>query len=316
MRKSVFFLAVSAMFFLSSCKQDVPARFEVGPYTVTTLEKGVYDIEDSNSSNPAGNHDGGMNNCSNMYLVLGKDKALLIDLSNNIKWADNAAESIRSIFYDLAGKREKIITITHVHGDHTGMMHAFVDDPEVSFFLPRKDFGNDTRFPEQRTTIIDEGYVFDLGGVKVDAIDVQGHTPGSMVFYIEGKDILFSGDAVGSGNGVWIFSLDGYKQFEKGLANLLSFIEDPANKVDTDKLIIYGGHAWQKGDKPKLTMNYLTDLQAAVDDITAGKAKWEPYNSGMALLNANFIHGEGIITWNTSFYETFCEERGVTPAAQ
>ena len=316
MRKSVFFLAVSAMFFLSSCKQDVPARFEVGPYTVTTLEKGVYDIEDSNSSNPAGNHDGGMNNCSNMYLVLGKDKALLIDLSNNIKWADNAAESIRSIFYDLAGKREKIITITHVHGDHTGMMHAFVDDPEVSFFLPRKDFGNDTRFPEQRTTIIDEGYVFDLGGVKVDAIDVQGHTPGSMVFYIEGKDILFSGDAVGSGNGVWIFSLDGYKQFEKGLANLLSFIEDPANKVDTDKLIIYGGHAWQKGDKPKLTMNYLTDLQAAVDDITAGKAKWEPYNSGMALLNANFIHGEGIITWNTSFYETLCEERGVTPAAQ
>jgi len=316
MRKSVFFLAVSAMFFLSSCKKDVPARFEEGPYTVTTLQKGVFDIEDSNSSNPAGEHDGMTNNCSNIYLVLGKKKALIIDLSNNIKWADNAAESLRSIVYDIAGKRDKIITITHAHGDHTGMLHAFVDDPEVSFFLSRKDFGNDTRFPEQRTTFIDEGYVFDLGGVKVDAIGVQGHTPGSMAFYIEGKNAVFTGDAVGSGNGVWIFSLDGYRQFEKGLANLISFLENPLNKVDTNKLIVYGAHAWQKGDKPKLTMNYLYDLQSAVDDISAGEARWEPYNSGRSILNANFIHGEGIITWNTASYEKICEERGVTPAAQ
>lgn len=316
MKKPLYIVALAAIV-LSSCgKDNIGSSYEVGPYTVTTLQKGVYDIEDSNSTNPAGLHEGGMNNCSNMYLVLGKKKALLIDLSNDIKWADNAAESLRSIFYDLAGKREKIITITHVHGDHTGMLHAFVDDPEVSFFLSRKDFGNDTRFPEQRTTIIDEGFVFDLGGVKVDAIGVQGHTPGSMAFYIEGKNAVFTGDAVGSGNGVWIFSLDGYRQFENGLANLISFLENPVNKVDTNELIVYGAHAWQKGDKPKLTMDYLYDLQGAVDDISAGEARWNPYNPGFPTLNANFIHGDGIITWNTDSYEKLCEERGVTPVVQ
>lgn len=314
MRKSVFFLAVSAMFFLSSCKEDIPARFEEGPYTVTTLQKGMFDIEDSNSSNPAGVHEGGMNNCSNMYLVLGKKKALLIDLSNDIKWADNAAESLRKVFYDLAGKREKIITITHVHGDHTGMLHAFVDDPEVSFFLPKKDFEGDKRFPEDRTVFIDDGFVFDLGGVKVDAIDVQGHTPGSMAFYVEGQDALFSGDAVGSGSGVWIFSLDGFKQFEKGLANLIAFLENPANGVNLDKLTVYGAHAWQKGQKPKLDMPFIYDLQGAVDDIETAKAVWEPYRTGMPMLNANFKHGEGTITWSTDSYAKLCAEKGIEVA--
>ena len=311
MKRSVLLLAAFAMLFLSSCHEDVPQCFEEGPYTVTTLQKGIYDIEDSNSSNPAGVHEGGMNNCSNMYLVLGKKKALLIDLSNDIKWADNAAESLRKVFYDLAGKREKIITITHAHGDHTGMLHAFADDPEISFVLSRKDFGNDKRFPQERTTIIDGGYVFDLGGVKLDAIDVQGHTPGSMAFYVEGRNAVFTGDAVGSGSGVWIFSFDGFKQFEKGLANLISFLEEPANGVHLDDLTVYGAHAWQKGEKPKLGMQYLYDMQGVVDDINAAKAQWEPYNAEFPMLNANFKHGESVITWSTDSYARLCAEKGI-----
>lgn len=62
-----------------------------GPYTVEVLTEGVYHIEDANDSNPAGMHvekDGttsGMNNCSDMYLVVGNSKAMLIDLSNAIE---------------------------------------------------------------------------------------------------------------------------------------------------------------------------------------------------------------------------------------
>lgn len=313
--KYLFFAVI--MILLAACGQKVPATYEVGPYTVTTIRKGVlYDIEDSNHDNPAGVHttaDGrsSMNNCSNIYLVLGKKTALMIDLSNNIRWADNAAESLQQIFSDLAGDRERIIALTHSHGDHTGMAHAFVDDPAVRFYLPKADFERNRIFPAERTTLIEDGYVFDLGKVKVDAIDVKGHTPGSMVYYVEGTDALFSGDAVGSGTGVWIFSLDGFRQYEEGLANLMRFVDNPANKIDKEALTVYGGHAWQKGETPKLTAQYLYDMQAAVEDIEAGKAEWEPYQSGNRMLNANFKHGCATITWNTDFYRAFCAERGI-----
>jgi len=310
-------LASLACLCLLACGEPVPAVFEVGPYTVTTLEKGVlYGIEDSNQANPAGIHfdaEGkiAMNNCSNMYVVLGRKQTLLIDLSNNITWHEDAAASLRQIFDQLGGKREKLIAITHVHFDHTGMAHAFVEDPEVRFFLPKADFEGSVLFPEDRSTLIEDGYVFDLGGIKVDAVDVKGHTPGSMVYSVEGHNAIFSGDAVGSGGGVWIFSLDGYLQFEEGLAHLLAFVNDPANGIDAKALTIYGGHDWQKLDLPRLDMQYLLDMQACVDEIAAGKAVHEPYNNPR--LNTNFKHGIATITWNKEDYQALCAQRGVTP---
>ena len=65
---------------------------EKGPYTIYPIIPGVMRIEDSNRSNPAGvqldaqGNRKGFNNCSDMYLIVGRDKALLIDLSNFIKW--------------------------------------------------------------------------------------------------------------------------------------------------------------------------------------------------------------------------------------
>src|SRR6056297_3564144 len=94
-----------------------------GPYTVRLLDDGVYHIEDANNSNPSGIHtdkDGkmvGMNNCSDMYLVVGEEKALLIDLSNAIKWDSTATESLRSIVYERVDGKEFLIPVTHNHRD-------------------------------------------------------------------------------------------------------------------------------------------------------------------------------------------------------
>lgn len=44
---------------------------------------------------------------------------------------------------------------------------------------------------------IENGDVFDLGGITVKAIHVPGHTLGAMVFYCEADNILCTGDAVG-----------------------------------------------------------------------------------------------------------------------
>lgn len=319
--KRFLILAALPAIMMASCASFPDGSWEVGPYTVTAIAPGVYDIEDCNSTNPAGMNvdaDGkylGMNNCSNMYLVLGRKQALLIDLSNKITWADNADESLKEIFYGLADKREKVITITHAHGDHTGMLGAFVDDEDVKFMLPRVDFEKDKKFPAGRTDYFDGGYVFDLGGgVQVGTVFVPGHTPGSMVFDLKGKNIFFSGDAVGSGTGVWIFSLAGYKQYVEGVKNLVEYIEDPANAIDCDALTLYGGHAWQKtGHLDKLDAQYVYDMQTLVGKIAAGEADWEPYRAGNPALNANFKYGTATITWSTNSYKQYCTELGVEP---
>ncbi len=289
------------------------SRVELGPYTVTAIREGVYGIEDSNAANPAGVHIGdagavtGMNNCSNMYMVVGSRKAVLIDLSNDIKWAEDASESLRSIFYSLAGGREKIITVTHAHPDHVGMSHAFADDGDIDFRLPRVDFADNERylkgFPKERVSFIDEGSVFDLGGCKLSAVMVPGHTRGSMAFVLEGENIIFSGDAVGSGNGCWIFSTEGFKDFSRGIAHLIEYIENPASGIDPSELTLYGGHDWQRGALPKLDMQYVLDMRSVVEDIERGEAVWEEYAIGRADLNALFKHGTGTITWNSDSYK-------------
>jgi len=153
MKKRINVLMIILSVSLTASAQTV----EKGPYTVYTIGKNVYHIEDANSAYPAGLHtdmDGkttGMNNCSDMYLVAGKEKALLVDLSNFIRWDSTAVESLRSIVYDRTGDRELLITVTHWHGDHTGMLPAFKDDPKARFWIPGEEFKGRDLFPKERT---------------------------------------------------------------------------------------------------------------------------------------------------------------------
>ena len=121
-----------------------PKDVEVGPYTVSVIEKNVYHIQDYNSTNPSGetfDADGKLvhfNNCSDIYLLVGEKEALVIDLSNPINWADNAAESLRSLIAERAGDKPVTVTFTHSHGDHTGMLPAMLEVPGVRFALPTR----------------------------------------------------------------------------------------------------------------------------------------------------------------------------------
>ena len=138
---------------VASCGQ--PKDVEVGPYTVSVIENNVWHIQDYNKANPAGESfdaEGNkthFNNCSDIYLLVGEEEALVIDLSNPIDWADDAAESLRDIIFERAAGKPVTITFTHNHGDHTGMIPAFTNNPDVRFALPEEDFYDlADRFPE------------------------------------------------------------------------------------------------------------------------------------------------------------------------
>lgn len=300
MCKRFILSAAFVLYLLPSMAQTT----ETGPYTISQLAPGVFHIEDANKTNPPGIHtdaDGkatGLNNCSDMYLVAGKDKVLLIDLSNFVKWDTTAISSLRSIVYSEKGNKELIITVTHFHGDHTGMLPAFKDDPEASFWIPAEEFKGRDLFPRERTIAFPENASLDLGGgYVINSLEIPGHTAHSTILFLTGKNIVFTGDAIGSGNGVWLFSYDSFIMYKESIKKFLNYIRDPANDVDTGKLTVYGGHYWQKGVKEKLTAQYIFDMQTLIDKIGEGKAEEEKttYNK---YLDTNFRYGTATITWN------------------
>ena len=306
--KRLFYILAAVL--AVSCAGNVAEDVEVGPYTVSVIEKNVYHIQDYNSSYPAGpvldeaGNFVGFNNCSDMYLLVGKEKALLIDLSNNIQWADDAAESLRQLVAERAKGRELIVTFTHNHGDHIGMLPAYVDDPDVNFALPETDFAKLMElFPSYQCSYINDGDVLELGGMNVDVIKVPGHTDGSVVFNIQGRDIMFTGDAIGSGQGVWIFHEAGFRQYAEGVPYLIEWIENPTNGVNQESLRIYGGHYWQRVGLPEthqgeLGMQYLRDMNQLIDNIFAGTAVTEPTNLGRPGLDTYFRYGTACVVWN------------------
>lgn len=297
--------------------QTTKTDVEVGPYTVSTIEKNVWHIQDYNSANPAGEsfdakgNKTHFNNCSDIYLLIGEKEALVIDLSNPVNWAADAAESLRAIVAERAAGKPVTIAFTHNHGDHTGMLPAFVDDPNYKFALSYQDFSSEpfiSKFPEDRSTFIQEGYTFDLGGLELIAIAVPGHTDGSLAYYVKGHDLLFTGDAVGSGHGVWIFNTAGFENYVAAIPHLLQALDFLG--ADKDRLQIYGGHYWQKDwlDLPKgreLGYDYLLEMQELCNRIETGTAQSEPSNLGHPVLDTYFRNGNAIVVWNAAQAEAF-----------
>lgn len=306
-------LPAPALFLLLATTAFAQTR-EVGPYTVHPIIPGVVRIEDANLSNPAGVHRDaagkttGFNNCSDMYLIVGRDQALLIDLSNFITWDATAVASLRTIVGQEIGARKLVIAITHFHGDHTGMLPAFKDDPKVTFWIQTAEFKGKDLFPAERTVPIGGNGALDLGGgVVVDAVEIPGHTDHSTAYFLRGRNLLFSGDGLGSGNGVWIFSADGFAKYRRTVDALIAHIRTPAHGIDESQLTVFGAHYWQKREKEKLTMQYILDMQKLIGEIKAGTAREERVTFG-PYLNTNFISGEAIITWNKADAEKFRAE--------
>lgn len=308
MKKTIF-----GLFLLLASFVQAQTR-EVGPYTLHPIIPGVIRVEDANHTNPSGIHTNaagevtGYNNCSDMYLIVGGDKALLIDLSQAIKWDDTAVPSLQKLVREEIGPRKLFIAVTHNHGDHTGMLPAFKDNPDVTFWIQTDEFTGRDLFPAERTTPIAANPALDLGnGVVVDAVEIPGHTGHSTAYFLHGKNLLFSGDGLGSGNGVWIFNADSFTKYRASVEKLIGYIRTPANVVDESKLLVFGAHYWQKREKEKLTMQYILDMQTLIGEIKAGAAREEKVTFNR-YLDTNFSYGEATITWNKADAEKFRTE--------
>lgn len=217
----------------------------------------------------------------NMYLIEGRDTALLVDTGLGV--ADLAS------FVRKLTSKPLIVVNTHGHPDHSGAnyqfekvyMHPADVNAAKQFNLPEARSrsagtmlqGNAPREDEKFTgkpfdtkyVEIREGHIFDLGGRKIQVMETPGHTPGSICFLDIENKILFSGD--NNNLLVWLF-LENCTPLHKYLETL-----QKQQKRLNEFTTIMPGHG------APISSDFINDQVACVNNILDGKCEAKEYKS-------------------------------------
>lgn len=161
----------------------------IGQYTVEKIRPEVYAIDDDQMES--------------MYLVCGKDKALLIDTGSNPEPVMPVVRALWNGPVELA--------LTHAHFDH--MYHCdefstvYVGEADVRawyktlwlvVWLGTVGSGKKAKhYPMRSYRCLNAGDGIDLGGKTLRVLAAEGHTPGSLIYVDESDRCLFIGDAFG-----------------------------------------------------------------------------------------------------------------------
>lgn len=188
-----------------SCKHDILIRNEDG--TVQPMDEPYFKAakiaEGTWSILSDGDHS---------YLVEGEDEALVID-------SGYGCGNIRAFCQTLTDKPVRRIANTHDHFDHTANNSYFecaymsAGTKELAT-IPFPSFAG-IDFPrDYPIEVIDEGYVFHLGGRDLETYAVHNHAVGSLMFLDRKERLLFSGDEV----------IPGFFDIKTSLSNVLELL--------------------------------------------------------------------------------------------
>lgn len=206
------------------------------------------------------------------YLVVGQERAAVIDTGIT------PGGKILPVLRQLTDK-PLVLALTHAHIDHFHHMDEF----DTVYMSHRElELGEEIlnhmmagkTLDLENTVDIRTGDTIDLGGEMLEVCLVPGHTPGSTMFLAKNRNLLFTGDAIGSGFGVWMqtpgsLSLDVYYE---SLQALLQWLISRGGRMQ-----FFCGHHMQRFQSTHvphynpLSMGLLCDLIDLVDQICKGK---------------------------------------------
>jgi glyoxylase-like metal-dependent hydrolase (beta-lactamase superfamily II) len=222
---------------------------ETDKYISRLVEENVYHISDYRDDS--------------FYLIIGENKAILFDTGMG-------TGDLKKYIGSLTNKDVEVV-ISHAHWDHIMQVNQF-----EKVYMNHKDieiikiFKMDIRY--DHFLDIKDGDILDIGGRKLEVIEVPGHTPGSIVLLDNKYKLLFSGDAIGAGH-TWM-QLPGCLLLSSYLESLHKLAKR-SNEFEK----IYNGHLAQRNGIP-VPREYLFDLIKAVEKVISGELMGEPYPYG------------------------------------
>ncbi len=158
----------------------------MGRVKIVELTKDVYLLNDNDEATG--------------YLVVGSEKAVLIDTMNGYENVKTIVESITNLPF--------VVVNTHGHGDHIGgniyVKEAYIhpDDlplakEHIKYITESEDYRNSPEKPlPAEWKLILPGDLVDLGDNKLEVYGVPGHTKGCICLLDRKHRILFSGDGI------------------------------------------------------------------------------------------------------------------------
>jgi glyoxylase-like metal-dependent hydrolase (beta-lactamase superfamily II) len=196
---------------------------------------------------------------TDIYLICGEDKALMIDLGNNyidgftkdlIKPRENAKEEFLDVVNGIIGKLPLEAVVSHMHPDHDGMAKAFIDS-EVSLWVGEGENLEALRTqhnldPSVFQTFRQGEKSFDLGGGRiVETFLLRGHSNGGTVFLLKPDMMLFTGDAISPGprRKRELRSAEALSNFTADINHLVNHIKENLAPYDRYRLQVYTGHS-------------------------------------------------------------------------
>ena len=176
-----------------------------------------------------------------------------------------------------------VLVLTHAHIDHFYHMDEF-----HTVYMSHREFelgedilremmaGKDLNLAA--AVHIETGSKIELGGCTLEICAVPGHTPGSVAVYDSRDGIVFTGEAIGSGCGVWMqlpgsSSLTDYQQ---SLLTFMRWLLDRGGEMD-----FWGGHchqSWESRQVPgfnPVSLGLLADLIDLVRAVRSGEITGE-----------------------------------------
>ncbi|MEA1886858.1 MAG: MBL fold metallo-hydrolase [Bacteroidota bacterium] len=181
----------------------------------------------------------------NTYVVSGENgKCAIIDCGC---YNDQEFEELRTYIKENNLKPVKLLN-THLHLDHIfgnrfvleeyGLKtHAYKkDEKNLSFATVHAEiFGLSMPEPPGIGTYIEPGDIISFGNISFQCLFVPGHTSGSIAFYCEKENLVFTGDALFAG-GIGRTDLPGGDH-----QTLLSSIKERLLTLPDDT-VVYPGH--------------------------------------------------------------------------
>lgn len=235
-------------------------------YTVTKLNENDYLIQGSKHES--------------MYLLVGDDQALLVDTGME---DTSLMEQIRKIT-----DKPVVLALTHGHLDHIGRSAEFdqvyLDDKDRGIYMMHTNIlahmsPDGAKNTKQVESVCSMPKQFHLGNLDVDVVNLQGHTPGSVILIDRKNQCVFTGDAIGSGDGV-VLAVQGAMRVSDFRDGLVLASKELTNLGVTEQWRFFGGHRGKEClskvsecNLPDLEM--LHDMITLCDEVIDGTAKLE-----------------------------------------